>query len=171
MGSRPTHWCKVVPPNINFFLWRTRLNRLPDKCNLLDKGIVVPNLLCSSCSSHIEDLPHVFFDCEITVSVWSYIASWIDMTLPVWNSVEELWQWIMSSSQQPVKVIILEAICYATIWTLWRFRNGRIFDPSKFKKCFILDTIVLSSFDWISSRYKKANLNWIVWLQNPLSSL
>ncbi|XP_071715278.1 uncharacterized protein [Rutidosis leptorrhynchoides] len=135
--------------------------RFPDKCNLLDKGVVIPNLMCSSCSSHIEDPPHVFFDCEIASNVWSYIASWIGINLPIWQSIEDMWQWILSASHNQVEVFILE-VCYATLWTLWRFRNASTFDPSKFKKCYILDSIVLSSFDWLSSRYKKANLNWNV---------
>ncbi|XP_071687375.1 uncharacterized protein [Rutidosis leptorrhynchoides] len=160
MGSWPTHWCKVVPSNINFFIWRARLNRLPDKCNLIDKGVSMQDVLCSACNAHGEDLPHIFFNCDTASQVWNNIAAWIDLTIPVWNSVNDIWQWIMTSSMPPTKMIVLEVICYSTLWPLWCFRNACIFDLSSFKKCHILDFIVSSSFDWLSSRYKKANLNW-----------
>ncbi|XP_071700055.1 uncharacterized protein [Rutidosis leptorrhynchoides] len=84
MGCWPTHWCKVIPPNINFFIWRARLNRLPDKCSLIDKGVNLQNVLCSSCNKHGEDLTHIFFECDVASQVWTNIASWLDLVLPVW---------------------------------------------------------------------------------------
>ncbi|XP_071728009.1 uncharacterized protein [Rutidosis leptorrhynchoides] len=96
IGNCPTHWCKFIPPNINFFLWRARLNRLPDNCNLLERGVQSINLLCSSCSINVEDTTHIFFECEIAMQVWSYISSWLDITLPVWDSMDGLMQWIMT---------------------------------------------------------------------------
>ncbi|XP_071699591.1 uncharacterized protein [Rutidosis leptorrhynchoides] len=171
LSNWPTHWCKIVPPKINFFLWRARLNKLHDKCNLLERGIELDNLFCPSCSNQVEDLTHICFECNIAVQVWVFIASWLDIVLPVWQSVDAIWQWIMTKFQSHEKSIILEAISYATLRTLGRFRNGSIFDPSKFKKCHIIDSIVLYSFDWLSSRYRKANINWNVWLCTPLLSL
>ncbi|XP_071709020.1 uncharacterized protein [Rutidosis leptorrhynchoides] len=171
MGAWPTHWCKVVPPKVNFFLWRLRLDRLPDMCNLLDRGIDTSSLLCYSCRIQVEDINHVFFSCDVAEQVWSFIARWLDVNLPKWQCFEDMWQWVMLSSQNAAKVLITEVVCYASLWTLWRFRNGLIFNPGSFKKSHVIDTIVLYSFDWLSSRYKKANLNWNVWLQFPLMSL
>ncbi|XP_071740986.1 uncharacterized protein [Rutidosis leptorrhynchoides] len=169
--TQPTTWCNLVPPKVNFFLWRARLNKLPDKCNLLDKGIAIQNLFCSSCNVNIEDIQHVFFECNIASQVWAYIATWIEVNIPSWHAFDEMWNWIKTSRQNIKINIIIEVICYATLWTLWRFRNDNIFDPSKLKKCHLIDSIVLTSFNWLSSRYKKANLNWNIWLQNPLLSL
>ncbi|XP_071733624.1 uncharacterized protein [Rutidosis leptorrhynchoides] len=171
MGMWPTHLCKVVPPKINFFIWRLRQNRLRDKSNLCDRGVVIPRVLCSSCDIQIEDAHHVFFRCIVADQVWVTIAGWLNIPLPKWQCFEDLWQWCMTFSSIPQKVIVTEVICYATLWTLWRYRNGVIFSPSKFKKCYIIDSIVLSAFEWLSSRYKKATISWTSWLQDPLLSL
>ncbi|XP_071688507.1 uncharacterized protein [Rutidosis leptorrhynchoides] len=85
----PTHWCKVVPPNINFFLWCALLNRLPDKCSLFEKG-AIQDISCPSCTNFGEELQHIFFECYVASQVWSFISSWLDMVLPIWQSVDDL---------------------------------------------------------------------------------
>ncbi|XP_071738860.1 uncharacterized protein [Rutidosis leptorrhynchoides] len=171
MGEWPTHWCNIIPPKVNFFLWRARLDRLPDKCNLLDRGVVASILLCSSCNIQIEDSSHIFFDCEVATQVWSFVAQWLEIDIPRWQNFDAFWQWCMASSNDFKKVMVTEVVCYAALWTIWRYRNGVIFNPNKFRKCHLLDSVVFSSYDWISSRYKKARLNWNLWLLFPLMSL
>ncbi|XP_071718424.1 uncharacterized protein [Rutidosis leptorrhynchoides] len=170
-GNPATYWCKYIPPKVNFFLWRARLNRLPDKCSLLVRDVKIDNVLCPSCSTHAEDFTHIFFECNIASQVWTYIATWTQVDIPICNTFEDLLKWIPTTHKNLKAATSMEVICFATMWNIWRFRNGNIFEPNKFKKCQIIDSIVLSSFDWLSSRYKKANLNWITWLQNPLLSL
>ncbi|XP_071689129.1 uncharacterized protein [Rutidosis leptorrhynchoides] len=114
-----TVWCKNIPPKVNFFIWRAGLNRLPDKCNLLKKGVVLQNVLCSSCSLDAEDLQHIFFECVIASQVWTYIATWIEVSIPKWNALDDLWNWIRTAHQKHTDRIIIEVICYATLWTLW----------------------------------------------------
>ncbi|XP_071700096.1 uncharacterized protein [Rutidosis leptorrhynchoides] len=123
VGIRPTIWCKYIPPTINFFLWRASLNRLPDKCNLADRGMVVDNLFCSSCSLLIEDFPHIFFDCTIATQGWAYISTWLQLDLPNWRHFDDMRNWIYSTQQNTNVAAIFEVVCYATMWALWRLRK------------------------------------------------
>ncbi|XP_071715314.1 uncharacterized protein [Rutidosis leptorrhynchoides] len=110
MGGCPAHWCKVVPPKVNFFLWGLRLDRLSDMCNLLDCGIDTSSLLCSSCRIQVEDINHVFSGCDIAKQVWTIIVGWLDLTLPEWQCFEDMWQWVMLSSQNAANVIVTEVV-------------------------------------------------------------
>ena len=44
-----TRWSKVIPKKVCFFIWRTRLNRIPCRVNLDARGIDVDSVLCPWC--------------------------------------------------------------------------------------------------------------------------
>ncbi|XP_071719506.1 uncharacterized protein [Rutidosis leptorrhynchoides] len=168
----PTEWFNFIPPKVNIFLWRSRLGRLPDKCSLLERGISSYSMImCSSCNQHVEDMPHIFFECDTAVQVWQCIAGWLGFDLPRWQDMVAFWQWVLNCSQDNKKKMVIQSICFSTLWALWRFRNAVIFDPAKFRKCYVVDSIIFSTFDWLSNRYKKAKIHWNSWLQNPVMTL
>ncbi|GJZ40911.1 RNA-directed DNA polymerase, eukaryota [Tanacetum coccineum] len=41
-----TRWVKYIPIKINIFIWRARLDRLPTRSNLANRGVVLDSLLC-----------------------------------------------------------------------------------------------------------------------------
>ncbi|GKC84931.1 hypothetical protein Tco_1140648 [Tanacetum coccineum] len=42
-----TRWVKFVPIKVNVMVWRARLDRLPSKLNLINRGISLDNDICS----------------------------------------------------------------------------------------------------------------------------
>uniref|UniRef100_A0A699GI91 Alpha,alpha-trehalose-phosphate synthase [UDP-forming] 6-like n=1 Tax=Tanacetum cinerariifolium TaxID=118510 RepID=A0A699GI91_TANCI len=60
-ASEATRWVKYIPIKINVFNWCARLDRLPTRCNLLNRGVVLESSLCPICGSVPEDAQHIFF--------------------------------------------------------------------------------------------------------------
>ena len=46
---------------LNTFCWRLLLNRLPNKDNILYRGIDVPSSVCPICNHVVEEVNHVFW--------------------------------------------------------------------------------------------------------------
>nr|GEY66824.1 RNA-directed DNA polymerase, eukaryota [Tanacetum cinerariifolium] len=60
-----TRWVKTVPIKIDILAWHTRLDRLPNRVNLITRGINIDSSLCPVCSSVPEDSNHLFFLCDL----------------------------------------------------------------------------------------------------------
>ncbi|XP_071727034.1 uncharacterized protein [Rutidosis leptorrhynchoides] len=169
--SHPTFWYKFVPIKINVFIWRLRLRRLPTKSNLLAKGMEFENDNCCVCDNGLEDDLHAFANCVNSKLIWLKVASWINLDIPSWNSLDGLRSWVDGVPIIGNHKTIVTAIIYSTLWNIWRLRNSSTFKDSKFRKCHVLDSIVVDSFNWLYARFKKSRVNWTVWLQNPLNAL
>nr|GEX97205.1 RNA-directed DNA polymerase, eukaryota [Tanacetum cinerariifolium] len=62
-----TRWVKTIPSKVNILAWRTRLDRLPTRVNLITRGVNIDSSLCSVCSSVQEDSNHLFFLCDLVL--------------------------------------------------------------------------------------------------------
>ncbi|XP_071702134.1 uncharacterized protein [Rutidosis leptorrhynchoides] len=169
--SRLTYWNKVIPSKALIFYWRLLLNRLLEKKNLQVGNVCCSSFSCSDCGFIMEDANHIFFQCPTATQVWTFVASWTDIFMPRWSDGLDLRNWLASHSPNPKVALVLHCICIVTLWSIWRLRNDIVFNSSLFKKCHILDHIVVTAFDWLSSRYKVAKIDWNVWLQFPLNIL
>ncbi|XP_071718675.1 uncharacterized protein [Rutidosis leptorrhynchoides] len=150
---------------------KARLRRLPTKSNLLTKGMEFENDNCCVCDNGLEDDLHAFANCVNSKLIWLKVASWINLDIPSWNSLDGLWSWVDGVPIIGNHKTIVTAIIYSTLWNIWRLRNSTTFKDSKFRKCHVLDSIVVDSFNWLYARFKKSRVNWTVWLQNPLNAL
>ncbi|KAL5548938.1 hypothetical protein UlMin_024571 [Ulmus minor] len=64
-----TLWTLKLPPKIKIFLWRSCLNALPTKDNLVKRGIKTLQS-CPRCGEVQESVLHVFFECIYARSLW-----------------------------------------------------------------------------------------------------
>nr|GEY95576.1 RNA-directed DNA polymerase, eukaryota [Tanacetum cinerariifolium] len=60
-----TRWVKNVPIKVNILAWRTRLDRLPTRVNLIMRGVNIESSLCPVYTSVQEDSNHLFFLCDL----------------------------------------------------------------------------------------------------------
>nr|GEX09060.1 RNA-directed DNA polymerase, eukaryota [Tanacetum cinerariifolium] len=60
-----TRWVKTVPIKVNILAWRTRLDRLPTRVNLIMREVNIDSSLCPVCSSVQEDSNDLFFLCDL----------------------------------------------------------------------------------------------------------
>ncbi|KAL4559565.1 hypothetical protein LXL04_031708 [Taraxacum kok-saghyz] len=93
-GSTHTRWNRFLPIKINVFVWRVALNRLPTRCNLVQKGIDLETIMCPLCQREVESLAHTLFRCEVAIAVWGRVAIWCDAYMPVFESFGEMIQWV-----------------------------------------------------------------------------
>ncbi|GJV42344.1 RNA-directed DNA polymerase, eukaryota, reverse transcriptase zinc-binding domain protein [Tanacetum coccineum] len=123
----PTQWDKCIPRNVNIFMWRFMLDRLPHRLNLSSRGIDIPSIGCPLCNANVESSNHVFFDCDNAKAVWSSVRNWCDLSFPACASFDQWKLWFDSWQVSKEKKMRLFVIFAATLWWLWRFRNIIIF--------------------------------------------
>ncbi|XP_071709175.1 uncharacterized protein [Rutidosis leptorrhynchoides] len=166
-----TTWCKLVPIKVNIFIWRLKIYRLAIRDNLVARGIDIDDSGCCFCDETFEDAYHLFLHCDTSKQIWSKISLWSNLSLPSWPSMANLWAWIDGVPILHNKRLITSIVIFATLWSIWRLRNCTIFKDKSFRKCHVIDSIVVTSYNWISARAHKKNCNWNHWLQSPLLSL
>ncbi|XP_071728607.1 uncharacterized protein [Rutidosis leptorrhynchoides] len=135
------------------------------------RGIEINNTVCCLCNRFDEDEYHLFIDSEVSSQIWQKVSRWINYTIPTWNSIDEAWLWddgvpIINNQRTIIRVIVS-----SVFWNIWHLRNSHIFNDAKFKKSHVFDSIVVNAFEWMYSRFHTSQVNWTVWLQNPLNAL
>ncbi|GKD39945.1 RNA-directed DNA polymerase, eukaryota [Tanacetum coccineum] len=175
LDSNPDYWTweavlsqrshLYVPSKVNIFAWRLLLNRLPTRINIMEREIDIPSILCSICEFRNKRcVERIFLHCEVASQIWHRIGIWLDYTFPTFSRDSDILEILDAQQQTRKDKIIMEVIILSTVWVIWRFRNNVIFNNSKFRRSNIFDNIVVSSFDFLSSRYKKSSIDWNIWL-------
>ncbi|GKB99957.1 RNA-directed DNA polymerase, eukaryota [Tanacetum coccineum] len=161
-----TRWVKYIPIKINIFIWRARLDRLPTRSNLTNRGVVLDSLLCSICGSVPEDASHFLFQCGLSKLVFPKICRWWDLVPNDMSSFSD-WDVWLSGIRLPCKLkLILEGVFYVAWWHIWRFRNQSIFAETPPRRSVLFDDIVSRAFDLCVSRCN-SSFSWDSWLKNP----
>ncbi|GKE12104.1 RNA-directed DNA polymerase, eukaryota, reverse transcriptase zinc-binding domain protein, partial [Tanacetum coccineum] len=166
-----TRWNCNIPIKINVFLWRLYLNKLPSKVNLDRKGVEVGSILCPSCLLDVETVNHIFFNCEMAKDLWSLLAKWWELDIPVCANISDWFDWLEEVRVNAKARSILEGVGGTLMWSIWNFRNHLIFSNPPPKKATIWDFIVSHSFLWFSARNPKFKISWIRWLKNPIAAI
>ncbi|GKC43775.1 RNA-directed DNA polymerase, eukaryota, partial [Tanacetum coccineum] len=144
-----TRWVKYIPIKINIFIWRARLDRLPTRSNLANRGVVLDSLLCPICGSVPEDASHFLFQCGLSKLVFRKICRWWDLVPNDMSSFSD-WDVWFSGIRLPCKLkLILEGVFYVAWWHIWRFRNQSIFAETPPRRSVLFDDIVSRAFDCI----------------------
>ncbi|GJZ99994.1 RNA-directed DNA polymerase, eukaryota, partial [Tanacetum coccineum] len=74
-----TRWVKFISIKVNVFAWRARRDPLPTRLNLSRRGVVLDSILCPLCDADVEDVHHVMFRCDMTLSVLRKICWWWEL--------------------------------------------------------------------------------------------
>nr|GFA16163.1 RNA-directed DNA polymerase, eukaryota [Tanacetum cinerariifolium] len=122
-ASEATSWVKYIPIKINVFNWRARLDRLPTRCNLLNRGVVLESSLCPICGLVPEDAQHIFFRCELAKYVLLRICRWWDIHWGDATSFGDWNSWFSSIQLSSKLKLMLEGVFAVAWWHIWSFRN------------------------------------------------
>ena len=145
-GVTPVHvpavWKLIIPPRIHIFLWLLSRNKLLTRDNL-GKKRELQDQTCLFCCE-IESVNHLFFDCCVAKAIWSEIS--ILMDKEVGQDFESVARWWISNNKNE----ILNCVCAATLWVLWKLRNGLCFQG----KCWRGVEPVLGSVARMLERWK-----------------
>jgi hypothetical protein len=162
-------WNKHVPSKISTFAWRFINDRLPTKLNLFVRGCLRnDSLLCSNGCDAIEDIHHLFLNCPIFDAVWRGITSWIGITwvLPN-NAISVASQFCGAHGFCKNIRSCLQAIWLASIWSIWKARNDRVFNGTTISIDRLLFSIKVHVWWWFKARKKGFCYDLNHWMLNP----
>jgi hypothetical protein len=79
------HWAKLIwnvdiPPSRSFLVWRLMHEKLPTDENLMTRGCAIPSM-CNFYKNHVETSFHIFFQCQFAITLWSWLAGCLNLTL------------------------------------------------------------------------------------------
>ncbi|GJT78359.1 putative RNA-directed DNA polymerase, eukaryota, reverse transcriptase zinc-binding domain protein [Tanacetum coccineum] len=167
----PFRWSKILPIKINISSWRILHKRLPTRCNLDRRGIDLNSTLCPVCDEDIETEEHLFNSCKVVKDTWSKVLVWWKINTVSISSLSDAINLADKVNIRGNLKAFFDVVVQTTLWVLWRFRNETCFSQKRPSKDLILNEIKLSSFNWISCRFRKARLNLISWFDNPCNAL
>nr|GFA02106.1 RNA-directed DNA polymerase, eukaryota, reverse transcriptase zinc-binding domain protein [Tanacetum cinerariifolium] len=166
-----TRWNRNIPIKVNIFLWRLNLNKLPTRVNLERKGVVIGSSLCPLCHLDVEMANHLFFNCELARDLWSSLAMWWNVDIPICANISDWLDWLDGVRVLSKARSFLDGAGGTLMWHIWNYRNNLILSSSHPKKNLIWDSIVCHTFLWFSSRNPKIKFNWLGWLRNPIETI
>lgn len=155
---------KDVPLKVVLFAWRLFRDRLPTKDNLCRRGVLDPDAcLCVGGCGSVETSPHLFLHCHFFGEVWHFIHRWLgvcsvlpDVPADHFNQFGHV-----CGNCSKVRHSIMHWIWYATVWTVWKERNNKIFN----------DKIKSVSFVWLKVKIANLSFNYHAWWLSPISML
>nr|GEZ88226.1 hypothetical protein [Tanacetum cinerariifolium] len=111
-----TRWVKTIPIKVNILAWRTRLDRLPTRVNLIMRGVNIDSSLCSVCSSVQEDSNHLFCLCDLGKSISQRIFRWWNIQWVKVSTYAEWYSWFISIRSPAKLKLMLEGVFYTSWW-------------------------------------------------------
>jgi hypothetical protein len=155
------------------FSWSLLLDRIPTRSNLAIRNILHPDssLLCVLCDRMVETLTHLFLHCEVTARIWCGVSNWLELnfiTPPNLFVHFECWNSEVTSKRIKKGAWM---IWHATIWTIWKERNERIFNEQRKEVDELVEDIKVVSWFWALSRLRIASFLFYEWTWNPRECL
>ncbi|CAJ2634610.1 unnamed protein product [Trifolium pratense] len=165
-------WLNNVPSKVSIFGWRLLLGKLPTREALYNKGVITNNheRSCVFCFNVAEDIPHMFFNCNVTKQIWCKIFKWMGTRFcsatDVPNHLIQFGVLITGSNNERFRHIIW----LATTWSIWRMRNNIIFRGDFVNVSSLVDQIIYIAWFWFIGRSRNIdNVAFIDWCNNPLA--
>ncbi|KAH0925436.1 hypothetical protein HID58_017692 [Brassica napus] len=120
-------WFKKRIPRHAFITWLVMRERMVTRDRLISWGMNVSStcLLCATCD---ETAPHIFFECDYSLSVWNGLISRSRLTPP--SELQAIVDWLSSPQLTGKLKIMMHLIFQATIYHLWKERNNRFHSNS-----------------------------------------
>ncbi|CAJ2642584.1 unnamed protein product [Trifolium pratense] len=149
-------WDSPAPSKVIAFSWQLLHDRIPTRSNLAVRGILVADVPweCVGCVGSVESSIHLFLHCPSALKVWYDIFRWLGLVIVIPPSLFLLFE-VLRASARNVKIrkgFLL--IWHATIWSLWKARNGSIFANESFAPNDIVEEIKVTSWKWSLARLK-----------------
>jgi hypothetical protein len=141
--SKNLVWHKQVPLKIFIFAWRLLRDRLPTKSNLVDRGIISPEVhFCVSDCGGIETTQHLFLSCSTFGSLWALVRSWIDFLAVYPHALpDHVVQFTFAAGGLRARRSFLQLIWLAYAWVVWNERNHRLFRKAASPVHHLLDKV------------------------------
>ncbi|XP_062118795.1 uncharacterized protein LOC133832472 [Humulus lupulus] len=121
-----TVWSKIILPKHRFMLWQVVNSQLLTRDNLNRVHIEMNSLVCPVCESFPKSHCHLFFDCNLSKLVVKSIFGWL--VFAAWPTDFKSWQVWLARVRVGVPAAIVNLVCAAVIYNIWRNRNRCLHD-------------------------------------------
>nr|GEV90189.1 reverse transcriptase domain, reverse transcriptase zinc-binding domain protein [Tanacetum cinerariifolium] len=162
-----TIWLKLVPKMVNIFVWRALKRRLHVREELDKRGVDLDTILYPCCNSVVESCEHSLIMCSMAMGVWEKVHCWWKLGRIKAFSIRDMFSLNGGVNLPNRSRLICQTVLWSSGYFIWKERNSRVFKAkvSSVNKNF--QEIQLKSFDWITRRSKKKDIDWPMWLQDP----
>ena len=143
------------------------MDRIVTRQKLVELKIEVPNTMCAICGEVEESSRHVFFECDMATWIWSRIGLWCNAVIPLFDSVNDVTDWVDQNFKDHHRGKIVKVIASAMLKSIWNCRNDIIFNSRRIGKEECLRRLQELSFHWMYNRSRLKNLDLNVWKSNP----
>jgi len=121
---------------------------------------------------HIEIVTYLFLVCPLFGSLWYDIGRWLGIVAVYpHNFLDHLLQFVHIVGTSCTKRYILVMIWCACIWTIWKYRNRRIFSIKPTTTLPHIDSVKLLSFRWFKPLFSNFVFDYHNWWCAPLLSM
>ena len=141
-------WKLDLPHKTKLFLWRFCRNNIPVKSRLSTKGVHIP-VDCPMCTSEVEDLRHLFFQCPFALACWSYYGAAYAMSTEDSASGWLLFKLDTCSSEEILLIVTV-------LWGIWFFRNKKVWENKRVTADIAMSWSAKTISDWKEARDKHA---------------
>ena len=143
-------WRGLVPHRIEIFTWIACLEKLNTRAKLAKLNIIPPTEdLCPLCNECSETVNHLLLHCRFSWKIWTWWCNLWDFSwvMPA-TLIEAYKNWHHHSKRKFLKKIWMASF-FVIVWSLWKERNGRIFQNIACSDRQIQELILLRLSWWI----------------------
>jgi hypothetical protein len=166
-------WKSPAPSKVIAFSWMAFLDRIPTRSNLELHRVLTQEdpRNCVMCGHREETTTHLFLHCDLTCLLWRLVFDWLGVNfITPQNLYMHLSCWSDEVNSRWLKKA-LWLIWHATIWTMWKERNARIF-KNQFKNVDeLVDEVKTLSWVWALDRLRIVSCLFYEWCWNPRDCL
>jgi hypothetical protein len=152
------------------FTWKALLNRIPTRCNLARRNVLGPeaNSTCVLCNRLEESTLHLFIHCDMSSKVWLMLMRWLDRFFISPPNLFVHWACWRTGERNNNVLKGLEVIWLATIWTLWKTRNDKVFNGTISRVDDVVDEVKVLAWRWVLGRIRIPACLYFEWCWDPI---
>ncbi|XP_071699431.1 uncharacterized protein [Rutidosis leptorrhynchoides] len=160
---------RLVPKSLNVFVWRVKRRRIPVRAELDKRGIDLDSVRCPMCDDSLETIEHAMILCKFAYEIWVRVYRWWSFGNPTNLSIGEIFNGVGNNIRGEVGKEIWQVVEWVSGYVIWKYRNQKVFQNKETAIPNIVNEIQVKSYEWISRRSKKLNVEWQQWFINPSS--
>ncbi|KAD5961320.1 hypothetical protein E3N88_12793 [Mikania micrantha] len=160
-------WNNWATKKANIFAWRAVMGRIATFDALQKRGMRLISGLCPNCGMWDESCDHLLVTCMIAKVVWEQICSWLKIPMPANVVNVEGWLYYVEDLDgNEKKKKLINMIFQATLWSIWKARNDKVFQMKNISSFQIVEDIKELSYLWIHNRSRFSLANWNIWCRS-----
>ncbi|KAL6180620.1 hypothetical protein ACLB2K_047281 [Fragaria x ananassa] len=116
-------WSAKVPSKVGIHIWRSCAGILPTREGLQQK-VYEGEMGCLMCQHHIENVMHMFFQCQYAQETWNVAAITIDV-----SNHDFFKDCLMHMASTMTKHTFARAL--VILWSIWKNQNSQLWEDKK----------------------------------------